>query len=299
MNQKYTKLDGTVSIYKVKNKKWIKSNARYKPQTRGSGKKVIYSTRFGYLEQFNRKEQQGLLCPSGYSISQCFNVLRKLWKAYHISCYEKNIKRMIKYAKAIQVVQKDMGIKTTSFPNLLLYGDIFKLLEHKNQKAVEEDHSELKYSQELLEKKYEIITIADEMNKIFKEEKEQEQEEEVHRHEVVSVDIPAKVPLLLVPTPEQEVQIFTDDVPVVEVEVERKPLKSKFKLKQSEKRKVKHENRIPYKYKEANWKCKKCGEEMVPHTLEAWGTHICKEDNKELEIITMTDDIPFESYQEN
>ena len=140
MNQKYTKLDGTVSIYKVKNKKWIKSNARYKPQTRGFGKKVIYSTRFGYLDLFNRKEQQGLLCPSGYSISQCFNVLRKLWNAYHISrCYEKNIERMIKYAKAIQDVQKDMGIKTTSFPHLLLYGDIFKL-EYKNQKAVEEEH---------------------------------------------------------------------------------------------------------------------------------------------------------------
>jgi hypothetical protein len=144
MNQKYTKLDGTVSIYKVKNKKWIKSNARYKPQPRGFEKKVIYSTRFGYLDLYNRKEQQGLLCPSGYSISQCFNVLKKFWNAYHISrCYEKNIERTIKYAKAIQDVQKDMGIKTTSFPHLALYGDIFKLLEHKNQKAVEEDHSEL------------------------------------------------------------------------------------------------------------------------------------------------------------
>ena len=50
-------------------------------------------------------------------------------------CNEKNIERMIKYAKAIQDVQKDMGIKTTSFPHLLLYGDVFKLLEHKNQKA--------------------------------------------------------------------------------------------------------------------------------------------------------------------
>lgn len=275
MNQKYTKLDGTVSIYKVKNKKWIKSNARYKPQKRGIEKKVIYSTRFGYLDQYNRKEQQGLLCPSGYSIGQCFNVLRKLWNAYHISrCYEKNIERMIKYAKAIQDVQKDMGIETTSFPNLLLYGDIFKLLEHKNQKAVEEDHSELKNSQELLEKKYEVITLADEMYKIIKE-------EEVHK--VVPVDIPARVPLLLVPTPEQEVVIYTDDVPV------RKPLKSKLKLKQSDKRKVKHENRI----------CTKCGEK-----LELEEKHECekfkkeKEKEKGLEVVIMTDDIPFQNQNQ-
>jgi len=264
MNQKYTKLDGTVSIYKVKNKKWIKSNARYKPQTRGFGKKVIYSTRFGYLDLFNRKEQQGLLCPSGYSISQCFNVLRKLWNAYHISrCYEKNIERMIKYAKAIQDVQKDMGIKTTSFPHLLLYGDIFKL-EYKNQKAVEEDHSELKNSQELLEKKQEVITLADEINKIKKEEI---QEEQALRQE-------PPVPLLLTPNVEQEIQIFADEIPV-----EVKPLKTKLKL--SKKNKVKHENRI----------CIKCGEELEKE-------HVCKEKKKELEVVIMTDDIPFQNQNQ-
>ncbi len=62
-------------------------------------------------------------------------ILRKLWNAYHISRSKKNIERMIKYAKAIQDVQKDMEIMTTSFPHLLLYGDVFKLLEYKNQKA--------------------------------------------------------------------------------------------------------------------------------------------------------------------
>jgi len=153
MNQKYSKLDGTVSIYKVKNKKWIKSNKRYKPQKRGFEKKALYSTRFGFLELYNRKEQQGLLCPSGYSISQCFNVLRKLWNAYHISrCYEKNIERMIKYAKAIQDVQKDMGIKTTSFPHLGLYGDVLVLNDKREKRLVFEDHSALKKKQEEYEK---------------------------------------------------------------------------------------------------------------------------------------------------
>ncbi|MGB5090288.1 MAG: hypothetical protein WBN72_05015 [Nitrososphaeraceae archaeon] len=280
MNQKYTKLDGTVSIYKVKNKKWIKSNARYKPQTRGSGKKVIHSTRFGYLEQFNRKEQQGLLCPSGYSISQCFNVLRKLWNAYHISRSEKNIKRMIKYAKAIQDVQKDMGIKTTSFPDLLLYGDVFMLLEHKNQKAVTEDHSELLASQQLLEKKHEIITLADEIKIMKKEKEELELEEEPE----------PPVPLLLTPTVEQEIQVFADEIPIPIPVL--KPLKTKLKLelKQSKKNKVKHENTI----------CIKCGEK-----LELEEKHECKkfkkkekEKEKELEVVIMTDDIPFQNQNQ-
>jgi hypothetical protein len=38
MNQKYTKRDGTVGIYKVKNKKWVNSNKPYKPQKRGPEK---------------------------------------------------------------------------------------------------------------------------------------------------------------------------------------------------------------------------------------------------------------------
>lgn len=274
MNQKYTKLDGTVSIYKVKNKKWIQSNARYKPQKRGSEKEVIHSTRFGYLDRYNRKEQQGLLCPSGYSISQCFNVLRKLWNAYHISRSEKNIEKMIKYAKAIQDVQKDMGIKTTSFPHLVLYGDIFKLLEYKNQKAVEEDHSELKNSQELLEKKHEIIALVDEMNKI----KIKEEKEELPLEEEQEQEQEPPVPLLLQPSVEQEVQTFTDDVPIEEV----KPLKTWVRvIKESKKRKVKHENRI----------CIKCGEELEKN-------HVCKEKKKELEVVIMTDDIPFQNQNQ-
>jgi hypothetical protein len=60
ITQKYTKRDGTDSIYKIKNKKKIKSRL---------------------LGLYNRKEQQQLICPSGYSINQCFNVLRKMWFA--------------------------------------------------------------------------------------------------------------------------------------------------------------------------------------------------------------------------
>ena len=77
MKQKYTKKDGTVSIYELKNKKWINCNKPYKPQKRGFEKPLLYSTRFGLLDLYNRKEQQTLKCPSGYTIGQCFNIIAK------------------------------------------------------------------------------------------------------------------------------------------------------------------------------------------------------------------------------
>jgi len=153
MNQKYTKLDGTVSIYKLKNKKWINSNKPYKPQKRGFEKLSIHSTRFGFLDLYNRKEQQELICPSGYSISQCFNVLRKLWYAYRRAIGTDNdIDKMEKYAKAIQDVQKDMGIKTASFPHLGLYGDVLVLNDKREKRLVFVNHSALKKKQEEYEK---------------------------------------------------------------------------------------------------------------------------------------------------
>jgi len=111
-------------------------------------KKAIWSNRFGLLELYNRKEQQGLKCPSGYSISQCFNILRKMWWAYKHALGDQNLEQMEKYAKAIQAVQKDMGIKTTSFPHLRLYGDELILNNKKGERVVFEDHSALKKQQD-------------------------------------------------------------------------------------------------------------------------------------------------------
>jgi hypothetical protein len=156
MKQKYTKRDGTVSIYHLKNKKWIKSNKPYKPQKRGLEKKPLYSSRFGFLDLYDRKEQQGLKCPSGYSIGQCFNVMSKMWIGYHIAMSGadgcRSFEKMKKYAKAIQDVQKDMGIPTTSFPHLGLYGDVLVLNNKEGQRVVFEDHSALKKQQEEYEK---------------------------------------------------------------------------------------------------------------------------------------------------
>jgi len=129
VSQKYIKNKyGEIGFYKKRIKKWIKSSQPYKPRKRGLNKLSIHSTRFGYLDLYNRKEQQELICPSGYSISQCFNVLRKLWYAYRRAIgTDKDIDKMKKYAKAIQEVQKDMGIKTASFPHLGIFGDAFIL----------------------------------------------------------------------------------------------------------------------------------------------------------------------------
>lgn len=153
MKQKYRKKDGTLSIYELKNRKWINSNKPYKPQKRGLEKKSIWSNRFGLLELYSRKEQQELKCPSGYSISQCFNILRKMWYSYHKArTQNEGIERMEKYAKAIQSVQKDMGIKTTSFPHLGLYGDVFILNNKKGERIVFEDHSAMKKQQDEYDK---------------------------------------------------------------------------------------------------------------------------------------------------
>ena len=153
MKQKYTKKDGTVSIYELKNKKWINCNKPYKPQKRGLEKPSLYSTRFGLLDLYNRKEQQTVKCPSGYTIGQCFNIMRKMWYAYHKAFHDdKNLDKMKKYAKAIQSVQNDLGIKTTSFPHIGIYGDELVLNNKQGERIAFEDHSAVKKKQEAYEK---------------------------------------------------------------------------------------------------------------------------------------------------
>jgi hypothetical protein len=150
---KVARADGTVARYKTRCKKWIKSGSKpYKPQKRGLERPSLYSTRFGWLDLYNRKQQQQLICPSGYSVSQCYNVLSKVWHGYHRARREKDIVKTEKYARAIQDVQKDMGIKTTSFPHLGIYGDVFILNNKNNERRLFEDHSALKKKQEEYEK---------------------------------------------------------------------------------------------------------------------------------------------------
>jgi hypothetical protein len=221
MKQKYTKRDGTVSIYKLKNKKWINSNKPYKPQKRGLEKKPLYSSRFGFLDLYNRREQQELICPSGYSISQCFNAMCKMWAGYRIALNGadggRSFEKMKKYAKAIQDVQKDMGIRTTSFPHLGLYGDVLILRDKEKDKLVVVDHSALKKKQDAYEKwqAENVKKIQETLQKPDKEKGETIQEfaDDVYLYEME--DNEEKVPDLLEPDEEegQEAIIITDDTP--------------------------------------------------------------------------------------
>jgi len=139
--------DGTYGRrYKCLRKRWVSYIKG--PYRKGLEKQSIYSTRFGFLDLYSGQEQLGLICTSGYNIRQCFGVLGKLWCGYHKARTSEKLEQMEKYAKAIQNVQKDMGIKTTSFPHLGLYGDVFILNNKKGERIVFEDHSALKKQQE-------------------------------------------------------------------------------------------------------------------------------------------------------
>ena len=218
MNQKYTKLDGTVSTYKVKNKKWIKSSKSYKPQKRGLEKPSLYSKHFGLLDLYNRKEQQTLKCPSGYTIGQCFNVLRKMWYAYHKSRdSDEDIEKMKKYAKAIQEVQEDLGIKTTSFPHLGLYGDVLVLNNKEKNRLVFTDHSALKKKQDAYEK-WQAENSKKIQKTLQKPDKEKGESivtfvDDVSPHQIIVAE--ETVPDLLEPDEEagEEEIVITDDTP--------------------------------------------------------------------------------------
>jgi hypothetical protein len=199
---KFVRADGTVARYKSRCKKWLKSHKPYRPQKRGFEKQAIYSTRFGFLDLYTRKEQDALICPSGYNVHQCFGAMAKLWHGYHRARIDgEKLEQMEKYAKAIQDVQKDMGIKTTSFPHLGLYGDVFVLNNKHGERIVFEDHSSLKAQQDEYDKwaaedaenakkiqqelqrpdkakQEELETFADEVGPSYIEERDDDEDEE-------------------------------------------------------------------------------------------------------------------------
>ena len=150
---KVVRADGTVARYKSRCKKWLKLHKPYKPQKRGLEKPSLYSTRFGLLDLYNRKEQQQLICLLVTLYLRCFNMMRWMWLVYHRASRDGKLENMEKYAKSyLNNLQKDMGIKTTSFPHLGIYGDEFILNNKQGERVVYEDHSALKAKQEAYEK---------------------------------------------------------------------------------------------------------------------------------------------------
>jgi len=138
--------------------------------------------------------------------------------------YRENLEQMIKYAKAIQNVQKDMGIKTTSFPHLGLYGDQFILHNKKDERVVFEDHSALKAQQDEYDKW--AAERAENAKKIQQElqkpEKEKQEELESFADDVGpgmlggpdDEEEEKEVPDQLEPDEEEEEEVvMTDDVP--------------------------------------------------------------------------------------
>ena len=160
-NRKRFHKDGTPYISVQRFTKWIKSKTiqrKYRP--RGQAK-VLWSKRFGYLDVYTRKEQNDLICPSGYTFGQGMNKLRKLWYCYMKSKARSDITKMEYYARIIQKTQDDLGLKTTSFPHLGIYGDVLMFLDHKTgNPKIEIDHSELKEKQDMEEAKEKFAEIA-------------------------------------------------------------------------------------------------------------------------------------------
>jgi hypothetical protein len=217
--------DGTYGKrYKCLRRRWV-SFIRG-PNKKALEKQAIYSTRFGFLDLYSSKEQVGLICPSGYSVRQCFGVMQKLWFGYHKARLQgEKLEEMIKYAKAIQNVQKDMGIKTTSFPHLGLYGDQFILHNKKDERVVFEDHSALKAQQEEYEQwESERAENAKKIQQeLQKPEKEKQEELESFADDVGpgmlggpdEEEEEKEVPDQLEPDEEEEEEevVMTDDVP--------------------------------------------------------------------------------------
>lgn len=279
VNQKYVKnKHGDIGVHKKKIKKWIKSNKPYKPQKRGLEKLSIHSTRFGFLDLYNRKEQQELICPSGYSISQCFNVLRKLWYAYRRAIGTDNdIHKMEKYAKAIQDVQKDMGIKTASFPHLGLYGDVLILNDKNGRRAVYEDHSALKKKQEEYEK-WQAENAKKIQVMLQKPDKQNGEVIETFADDVFPYEMQDNeetVPELLEPDEEkgEEILTITDDIP--------------FQRKLKKPHKKKGESILTIADDVAS-------HEMIDAEIEDTVPSMLDPEEDE-EILVISDDIPFQS----
>ena len=133
---------------------------------------------------------------------------------------EKNVEKMIKYAKAIQGVQEDMGIKTTSFPHLGLYGDVLILNNKKGERIAFEDHSALKQKQQEYEK-WQAENAKKIQEELQKPDKEKGEEIQIFADDLspgeMDEDIEETVPDLLEAEADEEKEeeeiVMTDDIP--------------------------------------------------------------------------------------
>ena len=184
--KKHVRKDGTVTIGPNRQWKWVKGETKQKKYRPRGQAKTLLSKRFGYLDAYTYNERRLLICPSGYTFGQGMHALHRLWIAYKISKSEANIGKMKHYARAIQEVQEDMGLRTTSFPQLGIYGDQLTLYDHSTSRKdrpakvlFQADLSELKKLQELEEledQKQEIVKKLSEIAPLIQPDMEKGQE---------------------------------------------------------------------------------------------------------------------------
>jgi hypothetical protein len=136
---------------------------------------------------------------------------------------------MKKYARKIQDVQKDMGIKTTSFPHLGLYGDQLVLNNKAGERVVFEDHSALKKQQEEYEK-WQIENAKKIQAELQRPEKDKQEElecfaDDVGPHIKEEPDEEEEVPEQLEPDEEEEesLVVMTDEIPFMSTNYPQKP----------------------------------------------------------------------------
>jgi TRAP-type C4-dicarboxylate transport system substrate-binding protein len=129
---------------------------------------------------------------------------------------------MEKYARAIQDVQKDMGIKTTSFPHLGIYGDVFVLNNKNHERVVFEDHSALKKKQDAYEK-WQAQNSKEIQEHIQKPNREEGEEivtfsDDVYPHKIIEPEEDEIVPHMCEPDEEagEELIVMTDDIPFLD-----------------------------------------------------------------------------------
>jgi hypothetical protein len=290
--KKHVRKDGTVTIGPNRQWKWVKGETKQR-KYRPRGQSTMWSKRFGYLDTYTYNERKLLKCPSGYTFGQGMHALHRLWFAYKSSKSEENIAKTKHYARAIQEVQEDMGLKTTSFPHLGIFGDVLVFRDHKTGQYGEEiDHSELKERQEFeeerkkfeeiapliqadIEKGEELLIITDDIPQL------EEQKEEIDKN--------LEIAPLIEPDIEkgEELLIITDDIPQLE-EQKEELLIITDEIPRPPKYRIKHENRMHFsKKRDQEWICEECGE-----TVLANKNHICKH-KEQGNVLTMSDEIPF------
>jgi len=93
-------------------------------------KRYIHSWRFGYIDLIDQTQQKSIVCPSGFTWGQGWGVLNKCWTGYKIAKnLEQSLEKMKSFAKKIQNIQYDLGLKSTDFSHIGLPGDILVLYD--------------------------------------------------------------------------------------------------------------------------------------------------------------------------